>query len=32
MKIEQKKHEDVFGGDDYDDKYSHYSNIEDDFM
>jgi len=32
LKVELKKHEDTFGGDDYDDKYSHYSNIEDDFM
>ena len=29
---EKKKHADTFGGDDYDDKYTHYSNIEDDFM
>jgi hypothetical protein len=29
---EKKHHEDVFGGDFVDDKYSHYSNIEDDFM
>lgn len=27
-----KKHADVFGGDDYDDKYSHLTNMEDDFM
>ena len=30
--LEKKKHADTFGGDDYDDKYTHYSNIEDDFM
>jgi hypothetical protein len=32
MKVEKKKHEEVFGGDDYEDKYSHYGDIEDDFM
>lgn len=32
IKVEKKKHEETFGGDDYEDKYSHYSNIEDDFM
>ena len=32
IKVEKKKHDDTFGGDDYEDKYSHYSNIEDDFM